>query len=162
MASGRAVAPVLREPDDPAAKTTPEFAGLAFGAAHFEAVRQAMAAAVNAGNGSAKDARLGDGRPLVAGKTGVSDIGARSAERAAQAVDYAKRNHALFIGYEPADAPRYAIATVIEHGGDGETAAALARDILALTIDRDNGERGKSGADGSDAPARGGRVQEAG
>jgi penicillin-binding protein 2 len=42
-----------------------------------------------------------------------------------------RRDHALFVGYAPADAPRYAIAVVVEHGGGGSTAAApIARDII--------------------------------
>jgi penicillin-binding protein 2 len=41
------------------------------------------------------------------------------------------RDHALFVGYAPAAAPRYAVAVVVEHGGGGSKAAApIARDVL--------------------------------
>ena len=42
-----------------------------------------------------------------------------------------QRDHALFIGYAPVSAPRYAVSVIIEHGGSGaHIAAPLARDIL--------------------------------
>jgi len=41
------------------------------------------------------------------------------------------RDHALFIAYAPIEAPRYAIAVIVEHGGGGsKVAAPIARDIL--------------------------------
>lgn len=152
MASGQAVVPILRKSD----ALTKAAEALPFRAAHFEAVRAAMVAAVNDAGGSAKAARPRDGRYVIAGKTGVSDIGARGTAGS----DRSKRSHALFIGYEPARAPRYAIATVVERASNTEAAAALARDILAQVSDRD--ERAKSGADGSDVPGRADRVREAG
>ncbi|MBS0253230.1 MAG: penicillin-binding protein 2 [Proteobacteria bacterium] len=155
MASGRAVAPVLRLPEDPASRQADAFSGLPFRAEAFEPVRRGMTAAVNDAKGSATAARLGNA--LVAGKTGVSEIGARSTDNA----DRSKRNHALFVGYEPVDAPRYAIATVIEHASDSTAAAVLARDALSLIIARDDHDRNKSGADGRAFP-RDGRTQEAG
>ncbi len=49
-----------------------------------------------------------------------------------------ERPHALFICFAPYDAPRYAIAVVIEHGNGGADAAApLARDIMTDTLLRD-------------------------
>ena len=42
-----------------------------------------------------------------------------------------ERDHALFTGFAPVGAPRYAVAVVVEHGGSGAHAAApIARDIL--------------------------------
>ncbi|MFA5958552.1 penicillin-binding protein 2 [Hyphomicrobium sp.] len=161
LASGRAVAPVLRKPAVPEAGSG-AFAELAFQAAHFETVRRAMTAAVNDAGGSAAKAKLAEGKPLVAGKTGVSDTSAWSGESTATRMAWPKRSHALFIGYEPADAPRYAIATVIEHGGDGEAAAALASDILALATDRVSDERRRSGGDSGNVPGVGAGRDEAG
>jgi penicillin-binding protein 2 len=52
------------------------------------------------------------------------------------------RNHGLFIGYAPADRPKYAVAVVVEHGGGGSTAAARpARDILRDLVLRDPSSR---------------------
>jgi penicillin-binding protein 2 len=156
IASGRDVAPVLRKHD-----ATPTFGKLSFDSKDLDPVRRAMIAAVNDAGASAEKAKLGAGKPVVAGQTGVSDIGARSAEGGG-GVEWSKRGHVLFVGYEPAEAPRYAIATVIEHGGNREAAALLARDILALTIDRDAGDSSKSGAKDRDEPPGGGKPHEAG
>jgi penicillin-binding protein 2 len=42
-----------------------------------------------------------------------------------------ERDHALFVAYAPIDAPRYAMAVVVEHGGGGSAVAApIAHDIL--------------------------------
>ena len=93
----------------------PPFRPIAFGGENLAAIRQGMTAAVNDADGSAAEARLEPGRPIVAGKSGGAKI---------------------FIGFEPADAPRFAIATVAERGGEGNsTAALLARDILALATE---------------------------
>jgi hypothetical protein len=46
-----------------------------------------------------------------------------------------RRDHALFVGYAPYDAPRYAVSVVVEHGGGGSTAAApIARDIILRAL----------------------------
>ena len=45
------------------------------------------------------------------------------------------RHHALFIAYAPADAPRYAAACVVEHGGGGSRAAApVVRDVMTEVL----------------------------
>ena len=135
IASGRALAPLLLKHDAGPAAPMPD---LAFDKAHLDLVRQGMLAAVNEDGGTAPNARLGEGKPLVAGKTGSSQISALSSETPEDGIEWAKRDHGLFVAYAPADAPRYAIATVVEHGGGGGAKAApLARDILALVIARD-------------------------
>ena len=81
-------------------------------------------------------ARL-DPKMAMAGKTGTSQvrrIGA--AERATGVIknenlEWAQRDHALFISYAPADAPRFACAVIVEHGGGGSAVAApIAKDVL--------------------------------
>ena len=69
----------------------------------------------------------------VAGKTGTSQvIGIRQGERYdAKAIDERHRDHSLFIAYAPAEAPRIAIAAIVENGGFGAQAAApLVRQVL--------------------------------
>jgi penicillin-binding protein 2 len=119
--------------------------------------------AVNEAGGTGENAKLGDGKPVLAGKTGVSQGASRGSDVPWENnVAWEKRDHALFIGYEPAEAPRYAIATVIEHGGgDGATAALLARDIFKLAIDRDAAAPGKTGSQGG-MPTQSGDAQGAG
>ncbi|NJM55988.1 MAG: hypothetical protein HC841_08935 [Verrucomicrobiae bacterium] len=49
-----------------------------------------------------------------------------------------ERDHALFVGYAPADAPRFAIAVVLEHAGGGGTAAApVFANLVRLLTARD-------------------------
>ena len=74
----------------------------------------------------------------MAGKTGTSQVrNITKAERARGVVrnedlPWHRRDHALFVGYAPADNPRYAVAVVVEHGGGGSKAAApIAKDILS-------------------------------
>jgi peptidoglycan glycosyltransferase len=60
----------------------------------------------------------------VAGKTGTAEPGPAGAQ-----------NHAWFVGFAPADAPRVAVAVVIEHGGSGsEVAAPIARAIIEQAL----------------------------
>ena len=48
-----------------------------------------------------------------------------------EALPWKERDHALFAGFAPVDAPRYAIAVIVEHGGSGaHVAVPIARDIL--------------------------------
>jgi penicillin-binding protein 2 len=48
----------------------------------------------------------------------------------------------LFVAYAPYDAPRYALAVVIEHGNAGAAAAApMARAIMTETLRRDPANR---------------------
>ena len=51
------------------------------------------------------------------------------------------RDHALFIAFAPVQAPRIAIAVVVEHGGAGSTAAApVARATLDAWLDQEIGQ----------------------
>ena len=73
----------------------------------------------------------------MAGKTGTSQVRTiTKAERSRGVIKnenlpWEKRDHALFIGYAPVNAPRYAVAVIVEHGGGGsKVAAPIARDVL--------------------------------
>ena len=67
----------------------------------------------------------------------------RKAERDAGVVKnedlpWRRRDHALFVGFAPVEAPRYACAVVVEHGGGGSKAAApIAKDLLLEVQRRD-------------------------
>ena len=80
----------------------------------------------------------------MAGKTGTSQVRRiTTSERASGVLKNAERpwkerDHALFVAFAPVEAPRYAVAVVVEHGGSGSRAAApVARDILRETQRRD-------------------------
>lgn len=144
LATGRVVEPTLfpRAPGH-------EFESIGYSALHLQRVREALRAVVHEPGGTSYWP-LGAGRGLgldgieMAGKTGTAQVYSISAEERAAGVreqedlPWRLRNHGLFIGYAPADRPKYAVAVVVEHGGGGSTAAAIpARDILRDLIERD-------------------------
>jgi penicillin-binding protein 2 len=117
------------------------------------AIRRAMAAVVNEDGGTGSKAQPESGTYLVAGKTGTSQVSRFSSETAQLDLRWELRDHALFVSYAPVIKPRYAIATIVEHGGGGgSTAAPLSRDILDLVMERDPTARPAWSA----APAAGG------
>lgn len=96
-------------------------------------------AAVEAGlvatlHGPTGTARLsGEGAAYrIAGKTGTAQrVGRQGDDR----IDPARlplhlRHQALFVGYAPVERPSIALAVVVEHGGSGTVAAAVARRIF--------------------------------
>jgi penicillin-binding protein 2 len=76
----------------------------------------------------------------IAGKTGTAQVYKLDKNK-----DYDKnkvaqhlRDHALFIAFAPVDAPRIAVAVVVEHGGGGSTAAApVARATVDAWLDQE-------------------------
>ena len=111
---GRPVRPHLvastREPEEPSS----------FDQAHLAVVNAALARVVSGPHGTAR--RLA-GLP-IAGKTGTAQVarlqeGVKSNELAPHL-----RHHALFVGWAPLDRPELVVAVIVEHGGDGASAAA--------------------------------------
>ncbi len=137
VAAGRAVTPtfVKPNPDEPLL-AVPE---LALKAEHLAAVRRGLVAVVNEDGGTGSRAQPDDDSIKVAGKTGTSQVSRHSTEAGQSELAYELRDHALFVCYFPANAPRYAIATVVEHGGGGgATAAPLARDMIEAVMERES------------------------
>jgi penicillin-binding protein 2 len=69
----------------------------------------------------------------VAGKTGTAQVIAmkQGEKYDEKRVKERNRDHALFIAYAPADAPRIAMAILVENGGHGgSTAGPIAREVL--------------------------------
>jgi len=81
----------------------------------------------------------------IAGKTGtVQVVGiAQEEEYEAEEIEERLRDHALFVGFAPADSPSIVLALVIENGGSGGTTAApVARQIFDYwVLERNEGER---------------------
>lgn len=106
------------------------------------AIRRSMAAVVNEDGGTGSKAKPESGAYQVAGKTGTSQVSRFSSETPQLDLRWELRDHALFVSYAPTVKPKYAIATIVEHGGGGgATAAPLSRDILDLVIQRDPSNR---------------------
>jgi penicillin-binding protein 2 len=111
-------------------------------------VREGMWAVVNEPGGTAPLARLADPVVQLAGKTGSAQVRRVSRELResghfdSEKLPWEYRPHALFVAYAPYDAPRYALAVVIEHGNAGAAAAApLARDVMTEVLRRDPSNR---------------------
>ncbi|UCD69296.1 MAG: penicillin-binding protein 2 [Betaproteobacteria bacterium] len=97
---------------------------------HFDLVRDAMVDVTRPG-GTAAWAGWG-AKYKFAGKTGTAQvIGLKGQEYDEDAIDERHRDHALFIAFAPAEAPRIALAIVVENGGHGSTTAApIARKVI--------------------------------
>ena len=111
---------------------------------HLDLMRKAMIQVSNSRRGTAYRARIMVPGMTIAGKTGTSQVRRITrAERAAgilknSQLPWKRRDHALFVGFAPIEAPRYAVAVVVEHGGgDSSVAAPIARDIMIETLKRD-------------------------
>ncbi len=97
------------------------------------------------GGTAVRSGDLGLGGPRLAGKTGTAQVRRITMEerlrgvRAGAEIARELRDHALFVAYAPADAPKYAISVIVEHGEGGSRAAApVARDILAFALQTDS------------------------
>lgn len=128
LATGKAVAPSMKRART--GENRPVFAELDIPAAMLDAVRNGMIAVVNEAGGTGSNAQVPNG-PVVAGKTGTSQVKTNGAGNEAENDAWEHRDHALFVAYFPASAPRYALAAVVEHGGSGgATAAPLVKDVI--------------------------------
>ena len=110
---------------------------------HLRVVREGLVGVVNSERGTAKASRIVDETMIFAGKTGTSQVrNISAAERETGVVSnedlpWERRDHALFVGYAPADNPRYAVAVVVEHGGGGSAVAApIARDAILRAMSK--------------------------
>lgn len=100
--------------------------------AHWEVIQDAMEAVVHGPRGTAKGISHGL-QYRIAGKTGTAQVVgiAQGAEYDADQLTKRNRDHALFIAFAPAEAPRIAIAVIVENGEHGSSAAApVARKVM--------------------------------
>jgi penicillin-binding protein 2 len=141
LASGRAVKPRLVRAIDGREVPVEPAETLGLSTSNLTAVLGGMDAVMNAKSGTARGSRIVADGLRMAGKTGTAQVrNISAAERASGVISndqlpWNRRDHALFVGYGPVEAPRYAVSVVVEHGGGGSTAAApIARDALLRTI----------------------------
>jgi penicillin-binding protein 2 len=115
---------------------------LPFNPANIEFLHEAMQAVTTMPGATAAGpvADLNLGPIKMAGKTGTAQshgynggIGAHGAVGA-----WNQRDHAWFIAFAPADAPRYAMSVLTEHGGFGAgSSAPKAREIMRVALLKD-------------------------
>ncbi len=108
-------------------------------------VRDAMFGVVN-GGGTGGAARMLTPGVALAGKTGTAQVRRITmAERRSGVLKngqlpFKLRDHAVFMGFAPADNPRYAIGMVLEHNGHtvrNLDSPLIARDIMTYLFDKE-------------------------
>jgi penicillin-binding protein 2 len=137
---GRRVQPrlvrALRENNaaEPVLQPVRHLAPVVANAAHWEVIHEAMIDAVHARHGTAWGS-IGSTAPSyrIAGKTGTSQVFSLGPDQEYKEAKLDRKlwDHALFIGYAPAEAPQIAVAVLVEHGGSGgRVAAPIARKVI--------------------------------
>ncbi len=116
----------------------PKFKSLGLMDKNIKFVQRGLERVTQPGGTAAGSAINVDGAKM-AGKTGTSQVRNISrAERAtgvlsASQLEWNKRNHGLFVGYAPLDAPKYAVCVITEHsGGSGPAARTVAAVMKTL------------------------------
>jgi len=119
------------------------FAPMNLNPKHLRLVLEGMEKVHHEG-GTAYLSRLRGEGMSMAGKTGTSQVRRITAEEREEGIpdpkerEWKARDHALYVGYGPIEAPRYALSVLVEHGGGGSsTAAPIGRDIMRKVIELD-------------------------
>ncbi len=123
----------------------PEFADMNFDPAHLDIVRESMRQVCMVPGGTAyRDLPLGPSGVDMAGKTGTGQVtGISASERATGVVhnrdkEWRFRDHSIFVGFAPFESPRFAVGTIVEHGGSGSGRAAdISRALLQKSLELD-------------------------
>ena len=141
LATNRAVTPRLIKSIDGVEQPVRPPEALGLNENILREVRKAMFDVSNNRRGTAYSSRIIEDAFRMAGKTGTSQVRNITASERARGVTrnadlpWERRDHALYVNYAPFDAPRIAVAVVVEHGGGGSTAAApVARDITLQAL----------------------------
>ena len=141
LASGRAVKPRLIKSVDGVDVPIDEAPPLPVDTSILALAQKGMWNVSNGTRGTARRSRIVADGLEMAGKTGTSQVRNITAAERARGVTrndqlpWNRRDHGLFVAYAPFDKPKYAIATIVEHGGGGSSAAAPpARDILLYAL----------------------------
>ena len=141
LATGRSVSPRLVRSVDGVEEPPNRGEPLGLNENILREIRQAMYAVSNNRRGTAYGSRIIEDAFRMAGKTGTSQVrNITAAERARgvfrnEDLPWERRDHALYVNFAPFDAPKVAVAVIVEHGGGGSTAAApIARDITLQAL----------------------------
>jgi penicillin-binding protein 2 len=123
--------------------STPKVAGrLPVSNATLAKVRDGLSAVVEGRSGTARIAHI-DGLP-ISGKTGTAQVFSRGASATGTNKNTPKnlKDHAWFVAYAPSQAPRIAVAVIVEHGEHGSSAAApLARELIKTYLQEPASEK---------------------
>jgi len=129
---------MLRSIEDPKTKVLQQIVPERIGeikvtdARHWDALTASMIDVVHGKKGTAR--RIGwNASYKIAGKTGTAQVIGMGQNEVydEEKIPERLRDHALFIGFAPAEDPQIAVAVVVENGGSGSSAAApIAREVM--------------------------------
>ena len=115
-----------------------EYTQIRFDKAHSDVLKTALYNTMNAPGGTGYFSRINYKSMRMAGKTGTAQVRAKksaSDNLSRSDIKWKSRNHAIFSGYAPFNAPRFAISVYYDHGGGGGRAAApVAKQIMQLVM----------------------------
>jgi penicillin-binding protein 2 len=141
LATGRSVTPRLIHTINGVEQPSGAGEPMGLNENYLRRIRQAMYDVCNHSRGTAYRSRIVEDAARMAGKTGTSQVRRITAEERARGVTsnedlpWERRDHALWVTFAPFDAPRYAVAVIVEHGGGGSTAAApIGRDVTLQAL----------------------------
>ncbi|TPD57963.1 penicillin-binding protein 2 [Emcibacter nanhaiensis] len=116
--------------------------------AHLELVKKGMSMVVNDPKGTAHYYIHHSKTYSMGGKTGTSQVRRISKAERDEGIrkydekPWIEREHALFVGYGPVEAPRYAVSVLVEHGGGGASSASpIAGDVMRYLQEKDRRKR---------------------
>jgi penicillin-binding protein 2 len=111
---------------------------------HIEVVKGGMNGVSNEPGGTAYASRITEPGFELCGKTGSAQVRVITLRERYSGViknedlPWKLRDHALFVAYAPAHAPRYAVSVLVEHGGGGgKVAGPIGRDVLLFAQQKD-------------------------
>lgn len=125
---------VLTANDMPREAARPVHRPLGLNPAYVDVVLAGMKLVTGNPLGTAYYQRITQPRFAMAGKTGTAQARHLKIRTLGlgryKLVPWIERDHALFVCFAPEDAPRYAAAFVIEHGGESSRTAGIAHDVM--------------------------------
>ncbi|MFH1980870.1 MAG: penicillin-binding protein 2 [Pseudomonadota bacterium] len=101
-------------------------------------VRQGLFEVVNGAHGTARGIR--SKAYAISGKTGTAQLVSRQGDEDGDGAEDETgiKDHAWFVAYAPSEAPRIAVAVIVEHGEHGSSAAApIAQEMIAAFLKPD-------------------------
>jgi penicillin-binding protein 2 len=140
---GKAVKPLLVRSIEEIGSQIPQWDTIGFRESNLALVMRGMTAVVNDPRGTAHGSAIREAPYSMGGKTGSAQVRRITESMRAQGVTVESmpwkfRDHALFVGFGPVEAPKYVAAVVVEHGAHGASAAApIAKAILLAAQKRD-------------------------
>jgi penicillin-binding protein 2 len=141
IAAGKQVAPRIIHSVNDIEVPIAEAEGLGVDGSKLRAVQMGMFEVMNGPHGTGRGSRIVDASMQMCGKSGTAQVRIFSEQeklfgaRKNESLPWAMRDHALFVGFAPANAPRYAVSVVVEHGGGGSAVAGpIARDALLRAL----------------------------